>query len=142
MEQIKIYLSGGMGDLTFEEQVGWRNRFQKAIMYNREPVKQPIFFSPPDFYCPALPVEYKTDREVMEFDLYNLRNSDIVVVNFNAPNSIGTAMELAIAKDKHIPIIGLNESGVELHPWLKESCTRICDNFTELVDHVTNYYLK
>ena len=142
MEQVKIYLSGGMGGLTLEEQAGWRNRLQKAIIYNREPIKNPIFFSPPDFYCPALPKAYKSEREIMEFDLYKLRNSDIVIVNFNAPNSIGTAMELAIAKDKHIPIIGLNEKRTELHPWLVESCTRMCDTFTELVDHVVDYYLK
>lgn len=142
MEQVKIYLSGGMGGLTLEQQVGWRNRLQKAIVYNREPIKKPVFFSPPDFYCPALPKAYKSEREIMEFDLYNLRNSDIVIVNFNAQNSIGTAMELAIAKDKQIPIIGLNEDGTELHPWLTESCTRMCDTFTELVDHIVDYYLK
>lgn len=142
METVKIYLSGGMGGLTIEEQTGWRNRLQNAIQYNREPVKHPIFFSPPNFYCPAQPVEYKSEKEVMEFDLYNLRKSDIVIVNFNAPQSIGTAMELAIAKENHVPIIGLNENKNELHPWLTECCTRICDTFVELIDHVTDFYLK
>ena len=142
MGNVKIYLSGGMCGLTFEQQSGWRNRLQKAIKYNREPLKNPIFFSPPNFYCPTLPKAYKSEKEVMEFDLYNLRNSDIVVVNFNAPNSIGTAMELIMAKESHIPVIGLNESGVELHPWLIECCTRMCDTFTELVDHVVDFYLK
>lgn len=142
MENIKIYLSGGMGGLTIEEQVGWRNRLQNAIIYNREPIKKPTFFSPPNFYCPALPKAYKSEKEVMEFDLHNLRSSNIVIVNFNAPNSIGTAMELAIAKEQHIPVIGLNESGVELHPWLVECCTRMCDTFIELVDHVVDFYLK
>ena len=142
MENVKIYLSGGMGGLTVEEQTAWRNKFQNAIKYNREPLKNPLFFSPPNFYCPAKPAEYQSEKEVMEFDLYNLRNSDIVVVNFNAPNSIGTAMELMLAKERHIPVIGLNDKGVELHPWLTECCTRICNTFVELVDHVVDFYLK
>lgn len=141
METVKIYLSGGMSGLTLDKQLAWRNRVEKAINYNREPLKKPIFFNPPNYYSPEITV-HKSEKEVMEFDLYNLRKSDIVIVNFNVPNSIGTAMELAIAKENHIPIIGLNLDGNELHPWLVECCTRICSTFVELIDHVTDFYLK
>ena len=141
MENIKIYLSGGMSGLTLEQQMSWRNRLQKAIKYNREPLKNPIFFSPPDYYSPSTNA-HKSEREAMEFELHHLRKSDVVLVNFNIPKSIGTAMELMVAKENHIPIIGLNESGAELHPWLIECCTRMCDTFTELVDHVVDFYLK
>ena len=141
MENVKIYLSGGMSNLTLEEQLGWRNRVAGAIVYNRETTKHPIFFNPPNYYSTDT-VSHKSEREAMEFDLYNLRNSNVVVVNFNVPQSIGTAMELAIAKEYHIPIIGLNENNNELHPWLTECCTRICDTLVELVDHVTNFYLN
>jgi hypothetical protein len=78
----------------------------------------------------------------MEFDLYNLRKSNLVVVNFNAPQSIGTAMELMVAKENKIPVIGLNKDETKLHPWLIECCTRICDSFREIVNHVVNFYLK
>ena len=142
MENIKIYLSGGMAGLSYEEQTSWRNRFQNAIVFNREPLKKPLFHNPPEYYCPASPKEYRSEREVMEFDLYQLRRSDLVIVNFNVPQSIGTAMELAIAKEHHIPVIGLNEKANQLHPWLTECCTRICDTFVELVDHTVNFYLK
>ena len=141
MEIVKIYLSGGMSGLTLDKQLAWRNRVQNAIIYNREPLKKPIFFNPPNYYSPDITI-HKSEKEVMEFDLYNLRKSDIVIVNFNMPNSIGTAMELAIAKEKHIPIIGLNENNNELHPWLTECCTRICGTFVELINYVTDFYLK
>ena len=78
----------------------------------------------------------------MEYDLNALRKSDLVVVNFNAPNSLGTAMELILAKELHIPVIGLLKDNIALHPWLIECTTRMCDNMRELVDHVVNFYLK
>lgn len=142
VENVRIYLSGGMSNLTIEEQMRWRNRFRDAIRFGEHDItKKPIFFSPPDYYSPSTN-EHKSEREAMEFELANLRKSDLVVVNFNVPQSIGTAMELMVAKENRIPIIGLNKDGKELHPWLTECCTRMCDDFRELVNHVVEFYLK
>lgn len=141
MGNIKIYLAGGMSGLPFEEQVEWRNQFRNAIKYNYEPTKSYDIFSPPDYYSPSTDV-HKSEREVMEFELAHLRKSDVVVVNFNVPESLGTAMELMAAKENKIPVVGLNKNGTVLHPWLVECCTRICDNMRELVEYVTNFYLK
>lgn len=141
MESVKIYLSGGISNLSKEEQSGWRNRFKDAIKFgDHDLIKTPIFFDPTQYYSIFIP-EHNSEREVMDFDLYNLRNSDLVVVNFNDPKSIGTAMELAIANERKIPVIGLVKHGVKLHPWLSESCIRICDNFAELAKYVVKYYL-
>ena len=142
METFSIYLAGGMSGLTLEDQTRWRNRFRDAIKYGGyEFDKRVKFFSPPDYYN-FDEKHHKSEREIMDFDLYNLKRSDLIVVNFNAPESIGTAMELMVARENKIPVIGLNNDGVELHPWLSECCTRICDNFRELVEHATNFYLK
>lgn len=142
MEKVKIYLAGGMTGLPYEEQVGWRNRFKDAVKFGEYDLeKTPIFFSPPDYYSPSL-YNHVTEREVFEFELNVLRKSDLVVVNFNNPSSIGTAMELAIAKENKTPIIALNKDNIELHPWLEECCTRICYSFRELVEHVVQFYLK
>lgn len=142
MEQVKMYLSGGMGGLTYEEQVSWRNRFKNAIKFGDYDItKPPLFFSPPDYYYIGCD-DYKTEKEVMEFDLYNLRKSDLIIVNFNIPKSIGTAMELMLAKEYNIPVIALKESNEEIHPWLLECCTRVCNTMREVVDHVVNFYLK
>ena len=51
-------------------------------------------------------------------------------------------MELMLAKELHIPVIGLNKDNMELHPWLIECTTRMCDDLRELVEHVVEFYLK
>lgn len=142
METVKIYLSGGMGNLSLEEQSKWRKQIINAISfgdYHYE--KKPIFFNPVDYYN-FEEVRYRSEREVMEFDLNALRHSDLVIVNFNDPKSLGTACELAIAKELHIPVIGINKDKLELHPWLVEFTTRMCDDIREAVEHVVDFYLN
>jgi nucleoside 2-deoxyribosyltransferase len=78
----------------------------------------------------------------MEFDLNALRHSDLVIVNFNDPKSLGTCAELAIAKELHIPVIGINKDKYDLHPWLVEFTTRMCDDIREAVSHVVDFYLN
>lgn len=142
METCRIYLSGGMGSLDLEEQSKWRKQVINAILfgdYHWE--KKPIFFNPVDYYN-FTDVRYKSEREVVEFDLNALRHSDLVIVNFNDPKSLGTCAELAIAYEMRIPIIGINKDKVELHPWLVEFTTRMCDNLREAVEHVVDFYLN
>lgn len=84
---------------------------------------------------------YDSEREIREFDLYKVRHSNLIIVNFNSPNSIGTAQELAVAAEYRIPIIGLNEDGYILHPWLTECCNKIFTDMDKLVEYVHDYYL-
>lgn len=142
MEHVKIYLSGGMSGLSVDKQKKWRKQVTDAIKFGDcDYTKKPIFFDPTEYYMPNSS-EHKSEKEAMEFDLNALRKSDLVVVNFNNPNSIGTAMELMLAKEYHIPVIGLNKDGIKLHSWLVECTTRMCDDIRELVNHVINFYLK
>lgn len=141
-ENLKVYLSGGMTGISEEEQTKWRRQFSDAIKYgDYDYTKCPIFFDPTQKYS-IFEKEHKCEREAFEYDLYNLRNSDLIVANFNSPNSLGTAMELMLAKELKIPVVGLNKDNKELHPWLIECCTRICDNMRELVAHVVEFYLN
>lgn len=142
METVKIYLSGGMGSLSFEEQSKWRNQVINAIKYgDYDYEKKPVFFNPVDYYN-FEEQRYRTEREVMEFDLNALRNSNLVIVNFNDPNSLGTCAELAIAYETKIPVIGINKDNKNLHPWLVEFTTRMCDDIREAVEHVVEFYLN
>jgi nucleoside 2-deoxyribosyltransferase len=141
MESVRIYLSGGMSGLSFEEQAKWRTQIRDAIKYGDYDLKKaPMFFDPTQYYS-VFEKEHKTEREAMEFDLYNLRKSDLVVVNFNNPKSLGTAMELMLADELRIPVIGINKDKVELHPWLECCTTRMCDSLKEAVEHIARYYL-
>lgn len=131
-----------MGSLSFEEQSKWRNQVQDAIKFgDYDCEKKPLFFNPVNYYN-FEEVRYRSEREVMEFDLNALRNSNLVIVNFNDPKSIGTAMELMLAKEKNIPIIGFGVNGQTIHPWLLECCTRVCENLREVVEHTVDFYLN
>lgn len=142
MEAVKIYLSGGMGNLSFDEQYKWRKQIQDAIKYSGYSyTKNPTFFNPVNYYN-FQEKRHRSEREIVEFDLNALRKSDLVIVNFNDPKSIGTAAELAIAYEMKIPVIGINKNNNELHPWLVEFTTRMCDNIREAVEHVVEFYLN
>ena len=130
-----------MENLSFEEQSKWRQKVMDAIKFNYDCEKKPIFFNPVNYFN-FEEVKYKSEREVMEFDLNGLRNSDIVLVNFNDPSSLGTCAELAIAYEMKIPIVGINKDGQELHPWLKCFCNRICGSLKEAVEYVWEFYLN
>ena len=142
METVRIYLSGGMGSLSFEEQSKWRNQVINAIKFgDYDTAKKASFFNPVDYYN-FEEVRYRSEREVMEFDLNGLRHSDLVIVNFNDPKSLGTCAELAIAYDMKIPVVGINKSNQELHPWLIEFTTRMCEDIREAVEYIVDFYLN
>ena len=86
--------------------------------------------------------QYKTHREVMRLDLHMLRNSDLVIANFNDMYSLGSMSEIAIAYDRGIPVIGLNENKQSLHPWQQCMCERIFDNIDVMLDYIEDFYLK
>lgn len=141
METIKIYLSGSMSGVSYEEQSKWRQQVIDAIKFNYDCEKKPIFFNPVNYYN-FEEVRYKTQREVMNFDLNGLRHSDLIIVNFNDPSSLGTCAELAIAYEMKIPIIGINKDKKELHPWLECFCDRICESIKEAVEYAVDFYLN
>ena len=49
--------------------------------------------------------------------------------------------EIAIAYDNRIPVIGLNEENIELHPWQIEFCRKIFTDFDLMLDYIEDYYL-
>lgn len=140
-ETVGIYLAGAMSGVSLIERWNWRKDVEdKTLEYLDDECKKPYFFYPCSYYDPD-ENEHKTEREAYEFDMYNLKRSDVVVANLNRQDSIGTIMEIAVAKDNGIPVIGLNESGKELHPWIIECCNRICDDIDEVARHVACFYL-
>ena len=132
-----IYLSGGMSNLSLTEQLSWRIEFQHlADSFISEHHIE--CFIPP-YYYNYVDKKPDSEREVFEYDLYRLRNSDVVVVNFNVPKSIGTAYEVAVARENGIPIVGINTTNAELHPWLTESCLKIFSSLESAAKYVGAY---
>lgn len=141
METVRVYLSGAMSGISFEEQSKWRNQIINAVKYNYECEKNVHFFNPVNYYN-FEENNYKSEREIMEFDLYNLRNSNLVIVNLKNSSSIGTAMELMLAKELNIPVIAFGVGEQEVHPWILETCTRVCDDLRDTVSHIVDFYLN
>lgn len=142
MENIHIYLAGGIVDLTLVGQRKWRSRIKDAIKYGDfELFKNPIFFDSTDYHVASL---YDNVREVMEFKLNHLRKSDLLVVNFDNILDIEIAIEISIAKEYKIPIVGLVSGEVcnSSHPWLIECCSKVCSDFKEIVAYVVDFYLR
>lgn len=144
MSNVRIYLAGSMTGMTYEEQRKWRDETISEVKFlvSKFDTKNSVtFFNPVDYYSPSNSNQ-KSEREAMDYELSNLRKSDVVVVNFANPNSIGTAMELMLARELRVPVVGFNEFNAELHPWMKECCMRICESKTELLDYILDYYLN
>lgn len=142
METVKIYLSGSMSDVSWEEQTKWRKQFQDEIKFgDHDYKKKPIFFDPTRFYN-FEEEKQKSEREIMEFDLYNLRQSDVVVVNINSMKSLGTMSELILAYEYRIPVIGWVSTDEPMHPWVECCMTRKCNDIREAVNYLIEFYLN
>lgn len=128
---MKIYLSGGMTGLSYKESNEWRKDIQEYFDGNNVKV-----FNPVEKNGLTEPIES------MRYDLDKLNQADLVIVNFNAQNSIGTAFELGYAYERRIPIIGLNETGERLHTWLSSCCIHVFTDMNEMLDFVKNYYVE
>lgn len=139
MRMIKIYLAGGMATIPSKEYMGRRTELCNSITKNTS--QKSNIFNPALYYN----YEYnfhKSEKEIFRFELNNVRNSDVILVDFIDPKSVGTVVELAIAYENRIPIIGINDKHNKLHPWLKEMCDRICDSIEEASIYVIEYYIN
>jgi len=142
MNQFNIYLSGGMekfGRERFEEGNEWR--VDLTIKFQNSYCNYKVHCINPNDYDSFLYKDYDSQLEVMKFDLNKVRKSDLVIVNFNDPDSLGTMAELAVAYDRDIPILGLCENKETLHPWSREMCNKIFTDMEKLFCYVINYYL-
>ncbi len=138
-----IYLCGGMGKFgkeNFEEGDRWRRYCKRALeTYECDYMVRAI--NPNDYFNFRDEPKYSSELEVMRLDLGKLRNSNLVIANFNDMYSLGSMAEIAIAYDRGIPVIGLNINQQELHPWQTCMCERIFDDIDEMLDYVEDFYL-
>lgn len=140
MNNFFIYLAGGMSNLTMEEQNDWRNEI-RCELEDFECLYYVKCINPVDYYNTYDSTTYDSDLEVMQFDLHKVKKSDLVILNFNNMKSLGTMAELAIAYDRGIPVIGLNESEQQLHPWQYCMCSKIFNNKEDMLQYIKDYYL-
>ena len=158
---MKIYLAGSMTGMSWEEQNEWRVQIKSELLKKKDFGGYNVdltIVNPCEFfnYYQAKNTWY-SEKEAMDFDIYQIRHSDLIIVRFNNPNSIGTAMELMLAKELNIPVLGwldydwseerdqyadFSKKIESIHPWLQECCTRIFPCKEDVVKYVENFYLK
>lgn len=138
----KIYTAGKMSGLTLNEQVGWRNEFASLVEDLGVSVNVVI---PPLYYDPGDPDAANIEAEAKEWDLAQIRDSDIVVINLDGiEDSIGTHYELGYINainsfgNKHIYVVGFGGKK-ELHPWIKLTLFHWEPNVIGAADFVAKY---
>ena len=135
----QIYLAGGIADLSWEEAQGWRDQFSEII--DETCNGRWCCFDPCKHihdFCEVI-----SEEEALVYDLDHLRHSRIMLVSFeHTQKSIGTAIEIGVALENRIPIIGYNPNKIDLHPWIRRSCTHICETWEGLWLFLCNDYLN
>lgn len=147
--KLKIFLSGGMSNISEEDSKKWRNLFEKKrfrnVISRTYYSDYYIFLNPTTLYKPTEPYNQTYEKEAMEYDLYWVKHSDLIVVNFNSLSSIGTAQEIMLAYTLNKPIIGMIEEDKydQLHPWYKEECFKIFkykpDKLEDIINEIIEY---
>lgn len=141
MKEFKIYTCGGMSSLNWDSQNAWR-KSAKEWLESRECDYRVKVINPCQYYN-FNTIKHHTEKEVMNFDLNHVRTSDLVLVNFNDPKSIGSAIEMFVAYDNHIPVIGYCEDrSANIHPWLLEYVDRMCEDMKSALEYIEEFYLN
>lgn len=142
IKDYKIYTAGKMGGLSYSEQIRWRKELERRI--KSETDKRVTFVHPPDFYQYGDMVD---EKEVYEWDVSQLKDSDIVVVNLSdIADSIGTHIEIGIIAAmnqfgyKHIHMIGVGKPNTD-HPWIKMGMLRCVDTIEDASCYIMDYLL-
>ena len=141
----KIFTSGKMGGLTFEQQMKWRMNLEIEIKKRIEKLANPpkvVFIHPPEFFD----YEFPNQDIAKEWEINQLMDSDIAVFNLsNINDSIGTHMELGIvyaanklSPNKYITTIGIGKPDTD-HPWIKTFCC--LDDEKAAAEFITKYLL-
>lgn len=139
MKEFKIYLCGGMSGLSMEEQNTWRETCKEWLL--RQECDYDIVVINPCDYFSFFDKRHQSEKEVMNYDLNHVRTSNLLLTNFNVPNSIGSAIEMFLSKELHIPVIGIN-MGEEIHPWILECVDRMFNNEKDALEYIRDFYLS
>lgn len=142
----KIYTCGKMSGISFIEQMMWRSRIESEIKSSLDCGQSVKFIHPPLYYNYE-ENNHKTEREILEWEMTQVHDCDILIVNLDGiEDTTGSHMELGAVQginrfgDKHIYVVGLGKSD-NLHPWIKESCIRIEEDYAKAAEYIVEYLL-
>jgi len=130
-----IYLSGPIMDDTVSGARDWREVAKKMLsnqFFLLDPMRRKF-------------VDRQVDsaNEIVEFDLLDVRDADIILVNYSKP-SIGTSMEVFYAAHdlgKFVVAFSPFEYK-DCSPWMARYCTKILPSLDEAVEYIRNHFAE
>ena len=129
-----------MSGIPYDEYNGWRKKFIQTLMPNSCTYQTIKVINPVVFFDIGEP-EHDT-KEIVRWELRTVKDSNIVVANLDKINSsVGSVFEIAEAYHNNIPIIGLNETNYQPHPWIDECVDHVEKSMENLVEYLNEYYL-
>ena len=86
--------------------------------------------------------EVDSANEIVEFDLQDVREADILLVNYNKP-SIGTAMEVFYASQNlgKFVVAFSPFTFKDCSPWMARYCTKILPDLESAARYLKNHFL-
>ncbi len=134
-----------MAGLSFDEQMSWRYEIEDRI---KDKTDVSIKFVHPPLYYNHEEKGYKSQEEIKQWEIAQIRNSDIVIVNLDGINdSVGTHFELGVIDSmndfgsRHIHALGIGKLNENIHPWIMETFLRCEDDCEKMAEYVVNYLL-
>jgi nucleoside 2-deoxyribosyltransferase len=133
MSAKRIYLCGPIMDCTATETKDWRTRAKERLA-GRFILLDPMRRSFRDH-------EIDSANEIVEFDLQDIRDSDLLLVNYSKA-SVGTAMEVFYASHDlgRFVIAFAPFSFKDCSPWMVRYCTRITPTLDAALDYVEKHF--
>ena len=129
----KIYLCGPVQDCAESEVKDWRTRAKEKLS-GRFILLDPLRRNFRD-------KEIDSANEIVEFDLQDVRDADLLLVNYCKP-SIGTSMEVFYASHdlgKFIIAYSLIKYD-DCSPWMVKFCTKILPELDAAVDYILKHF--
>lgn len=132
-ETKRIYLCGPIMDCTDHEGKTWREA-AKARLAGRFVVLDPMRRNFRDR-------EIDSANEIVEFDLQDVRDADIILVNYSKA-SIGTSMEVFYASnDLGKFVIAFSPYSFEdMSPWMVRYCTKVLTDLDSALAYIERHF--
>lgn len=139
MNKLRVYLSGGVKQVD-ENFQSWRTR---CLMLRQNGYYTELDFVDPINYFNYNNKQPKTDKQCLDFFMWQIDRCDVLLVNLDNSNvSVGTGMEIEHAFCKGIPIIAFGSKSNTWYNWAETRSTVIFDTLDQAVDYIHEYYAK
>lgn len=129
----KIYLCGPIMDVTSDESTDWRSRAKERLS-GKFVILDPMRRNFRDR-------EIDSANEIVDFDLQDVRDADILLVNYGKA-SIGTSMEVFYAShDLGKFVIAFSPYAYQdMSPWMVKHCTKILPNLQDALTYIDRHF--